>query len=147
MYFSYLLIRHVSEWKTWYMYRNIIWQFCPRSPPTWVLAALFSNLKIMWGGPPCSASACVVSHAAHVFGIIGNCVSNQIWLDQPLQFSVLEKLTIVLEKSSNFDLIKLYEPCEPFLVTYLIWIQLSSIDCTSQWLYKYKLEQSWKRCR
>ena len=94
------------------------------------------------GGPPCSASACVVSHAARVFGIIGNCVSNQIWLGQPLQFSVLEKLTIVLKKSLYFDLIKLYKPCEPFLVTYLIWIQLSTIDCTSQWLYKYKLEQS-----
>ena len=56
MYFSYLLIWQ-CEWKTLSTYQNVSWQFCPRSPPSWVFAASFSNLDIMSGGPPHAISA------------------------------------------------------------------------------------------
>ena len=67
----------------------------------------------MRGGLPYAAS---VEHVAFfellcVFCIMDKCLFNRIWLSQPQHFSVLEKLKIVLEKSLNFDSIKLYESC------------------------------------
>ena len=63
---------------------------------------VFGNREIMRGGPPRAVSAERVAFLQLHMCIIGKYVFGKL--------SIFEKLKIILEKSLNFDLIKLYEP-------------------------------------
>ena len=60
----------------------------------------------MWGGLP---SAVSVEHVAVSWAVTCALYNGKIWVN--MAEPALEKLRLVLEKSLNFDLIKLYEPC------------------------------------